>query len=131
DKDIRPAFGLAELDLYPPERDRRAGCAETVRERGAGAVRLGAGIAGGEGGDRLLRADPEQRRPGRPPGAAECARTVAAAMSRVVAGNGTHGVSWRGHLSTHRHYSRRERVGELRPRRSARIPLGHLSRGSG
>src|SRR5205085_587823 len=46
DQSLRPAFGLAELDLYPPERDRRAGCAQGLRQRRAAKVRLGASVGG-------------------------------------------------------------------------------------
>ena len=45
DARLRPALGLAELDLHPPERRRRSRRAEDLRHRQQGEVQLGAGIA--------------------------------------------------------------------------------------
>src|SRR5262249_51538194 len=47
-KDLRPPDRLAELDLSAPQRGRRPGRAETLRQRRAADIRQGQGVVSAE-----------------------------------------------------------------------------------
>ena len=53
-EDLRPPVGLAELDLHPPERRRRAGRTEAVRQRDETEVHLGESVESRESSSREL-----------------------------------------------------------------------------
>ena len=72
------------------------------------------------------RADPEQREPGGRSPAAASARTMAAELSQVVAGDGPRRFSGARRLSAHGDERGRRRLGELRLRQDAGLSLGHL-----
>ena len=75
----------------------------------------------------LERAHPEQRRPRRQQAAAARAGALAARLSRLVARHGAARVPGQPPgLPAHRHQRRRRRLGALRLRQAAGIPLGHL-----
>ena len=83
DQDLRPADGLAELDLPAPERRRRARRAHArTASRAPAGVRLEADVMISD------REDSEQRQPVRQQAAAARARALAAELHRVVERHG-------------------------------------------
>ena len=79
----------------------------------------------------LCREDPEQRQPLRQQAAAARARALAAEVHPVVEGHGAAGLpGLPPGLRPHRDQRRPGRVGALRVREAARVPLGHLPRRS-
>ena len=84
------------------------------------------------GVDDLRREDPEQRQPLRQQAPAARARALAAEVHPVVEGDGAAGLpGLPPGLRAHRDQRRPRRVGALRVREAAGIPVGHLSRRSG
>ena len=77
---------------------------------------------------QLQRTDPQQRRPRVEQDAAARARALAAALPRLVEGDGTGRVGGARRLSAHRDQRRAAGLGALRLRPHARLPLGHLPR---
>ena len=75
-------------------------------------------------GDRLFRADSQQRQPGRRSPPAARARSMAAGVPEMVARDGAGGLSGLRGLPAHRDFGRRERMGDLRLRQDARIRWG-------
>ena len=93
-QDLRPPLGLAELDLPPPQRHRRARRAHALRHRLQTALRLRASLIT-HVVHRLLRAHPQQRRSGLEPHAAARARAVAAELPQLVEGAWARAISRR------------------------------------
>ena len=125
DQDLRPADRLAELDLQPAQRVRPRRRAAPVRHRPAGRLRPEASLNAMTTSRRLHREDPEQRQPARGPAAAAGAGVLAAELPELVAVDGPDAAD-PGRLPAHRGQRRPGGLGALRPRRDARVPLGHL-----
>ena len=111
---LRPAVGLAELDLHSSERGRTDRRVEGLRHRQPAQIRSGACVlmsSEWQSDDRLLAADSQQRRPGGRSCAAARARALAAGVPELVAGgrSGQHAHA-RG-LSAHRRQRRPGRLG--------------------
>ena len=77
---------------------------------------------------QLQRENPQQRRPVRQQDAAARAGALAARLPQLVVGNGPGRVEQHRRLSAHRRQRRAQRLGALRLRQDAGLPLGHFSR---
>ena len=133
-RDLRPAFGVAELDLHPAERGRRKGRAEGVRHRQQAAFDW----------DRNLDASDESltmsidyatrfRTTSTSPATARCSARSSTG-SRASSTGGRHGPRRRAgdrRLPAHRDQRRSARLGAVRLREDAGLPLGHLPRAAG
>ena len=132
DEDLRAPLELAELDLPAAQRGRPAGRAHALRQARAAGVRL---RTEPEGEERMSSVnadrDPEQRSPRGRQAPAARARGVAAELHPLVARDGPVGLPGRPRVPAHRDRRRLRRLGALRLRQDARLPLGHLPRRSG
>ena len=80
---------------------------------------------------RLHDQDPEQRQSRRRPRRAARAGELASGLYRLVDGHGAARLPAVAGLSAHRRIGRSERLGQIRLREDARIPLGHPARAEG
>ncbi len=128
DARLRPAVGVAELDLHPAQRGRRDRARSRCTARGTKA-QFNWETGDDHGAASTKREDPQQRRPGRRPHAAARARALAAASSSTGGRSiGPDRLQRGRRLPAHRGVGRRRRLGALRLREDAGLPLGHLPR---
>ena len=127
DARLRPPHGVAELDLHPAQRGRRAGRAEGLRHRRESEIQLGESVMSGINYSEKI---PNNVNLVERPHAAARARALAAALPRLVEGHGAERLPVGRRLPAHRDLGRRAGLGALRHGEDARLPLGHLPRRS-